>query len=149
MANFQTQLERSKLIQPEIVSKALFDFIRSIEKEMIQLNRDQINKDSSDIFGNAIGFYSKATEFITRGAKRAGDPFTGEDTGDWLKSFYVTVLDDAFYFGASDYKTKDILDSDNWLNKSLFGLTDENLNMLISQRIKPYILQYYRKSLAL
>lgn len=150
MANFHTQLERSKAIQnPTIVTADIFVFIRSIEKYLIKLNTDQIEVDSMDIFGKPIGFYSKATDIITGGKKAFGDPFTGRYTGEWMRNWYVTVLDNQFYFGSSDPKTDDILDSPNWLSKSLFGLTDDNLNRVINDEIKPFVQKYYREKLGL
>lgn len=149
MANFQEQLQKAQGLKPELISNELFQFIKTLREYMIELNKKQINQDSKDIFGKAIGFYSKATEIITNGAKGAGEPFTGKDTGDWLNSFYVTVLDDTFYFGATDPKTDDILDSPHWLSSSLFGLTDENLNVLIETRLKPFVIKNYRKKLDL
>jgi hypothetical protein len=116
---------------------------------MVEMNKKQINDDSKDIYGKAIGFYSKATEIITNGVKGAGEPFTGKDTGNWLNSFYVTVQDSTFYFGSTDPKTDDILDSPHWLSSSLFGLTDENLNLLIETKLKPFVLDYYRQKLDL
>lgn len=149
MATFSKQLEKANKINPNKVSDELFLFIKSISDYMVELNKKQINQDSEDIFGKAIGYYSKATELITNGAKGAGEPFTGKDTGNWLDAFYVTVLDDVFYFGSTDPKTDDILDSPNWLSSSLFGLTDENLKNVIETRIQPFVLNYYRKELGL
>jgi len=149
MANFNTQLEKAKQLQPEIVSKELFDFIKSMSVLMVEMNKKQINQDSQDIYGKAIGYYSKATELITNGTKGAGKPFTGKDTGSWLNAFYVSFIGDTFFFGSTDPKTDDILDSPNWLSSSLFGLTDENLTELIQSKILPFILNYYRKELGL
>ena len=149
MANFQQQLEKSKSIIAEIVSDELFRFIKTVSAYMVELNKKQINEDSQDIYGKAIGFYSRATELITNGAKGAGEPFTGKDTGSFLDKFYVTVLDDIFYFGSTDPKTDDILDSPHWLSSSLFGLTDENLKDVIESKIQPFVLNYYRKELGL
>jgi uncharacterized protein (UPF0335 family) len=149
MATFQDQLIKANKIDSNIVSKELFDFIRAISKELVELNKKQINEDSQDIYGKAIGFYSRATEFLTLGVKKAGEPFTGEDTGSWLSRFYVTVLDNTFFFGSTDPKTDDILDSPYWLSSDLFGLTDENLQMVIDTKFLPFIKEYYRKSLDL
>lgn len=149
MANFQQQLEKSKRIDAETVSDELFKFIKSVSAYMVELNKKQINEDSQDIYGKAIGFYSRATELITNGAKGAGEPFTGKDTGSFLDKFYVTVLDDVFYFGSTDPKTDDILDSPHWLSSSLFGLTDKNLKEVIESKIQPFVLNYYRKELGL
>jgi uncharacterized protein (UPF0335 family) len=149
MASFHQQLQKSTAIQPEKLSNELFQFIKSLSAYMVEMNKKQINEDSKDIYGKAIGFYSKATEIITNGVKGAGEPFTGKDTGNWLNSFYVTVQDNTFYFGSTDPKTDDILDSPHWLSSSLFGLTDENLNLLIESRLKPFVLNYYRQKLDL
>lgn len=149
MATFQQQLQRSKDITPDKISDELFRFIKSVSEYMVELNKKQINQDSQDIYGKAIGYYSKATELITNGAKGAGEPFTGKDTGNWLDKFYVTVLDDVFFFGSTDPKTDDILDSPHWLSSSLFGLTDENLKEVIETKFKPFVLSYNRQKLGL
>lgn len=149
MANLQQQLEKVNAIKPEMVSKALFQFIKSIKKELIDLNKKQLNEDSQDIYGKAIGFYSKATEILTNGEKEFGDPFTSKDTGGFLDNFYMTVLDNVFYFGSTDPKTDDILDSPDWLSSDLFGLTDEHLKEVIETKFKPFVIDYYRKSLGL
>lgn len=116
---------------------------------MVDLNKKQINIDSQDIYGKAIGFYSKATDILTNGQKEWGTPFTGKDTGNWLNSFYVTVLDDVFYFGSTDPKTDDILSSKHWLSHSLFGLTDKNLKDVIETKILPFVLKNNREKLGL
>jgi uncharacterized protein (UPF0335 family) len=149
MATFQKQLERSKDVSSEIISRELFEFIKTVSDYMVELNKKQINQDSQDIYGKAIGFYSKATELITNGAKGEGEPFTGKDTGDWLDKFYVTVLDDIFFFGSSDPKTDDILDSPDWLSSSLFGLTDKNLKEVIETKFLPFVLKNNRQKLGL
>lgn len=140
-------LEKARKLDAETVSNALFDFIKSISKELIDLNKKQLNEDSKDIYGNAIGFYSYATEIITKGAKKRGEPFDAKDTGGFLDKFYMTVYNDVFYFGSTDPKTDDILDSPNWLSHDLFGLTDENLQIAIETKFKPFIIEYYKKIL--
>ena len=156
MANFQQQLTRSKQITPDILSAELFAFIKSISKYLIALNKEQINKNSEDIFGNAIGFYSRATEIISGGKKQWGDPFTGKDTGDWFKGFYMLIENESILFSSTDKKNELILSSagyefadSGWLSSDLFGLTDENLKIVIEKELKPFLINYSRKSLAL
>lgn len=149
MANFNTQIEKVRQINPDKVSEELFVFIKSLSNLMVEMNKKQIQEDSQDIYGKAIGFYSKATDILTDGQKEWGTPFTGKDTGNWLNAFYVSFLGDTFYFGSTDPKTDDILDSPNWLSSSLFGLTDENLKTLIQDKILPFVLSYYRQKLGL
>ena len=70
MATLKEQLQRANQLTPEKVNQELFDFIRSIESELTALNKKQLNEESKDIYGDAIGFYSYATEVITKGAKK-------------------------------------------------------------------------------
>ena len=144
---FDKKIDASLRLDPDVVSKELFDFIKSISEYLIAMNKKQLNEDSQDIYGQAIGFYSKATEIITKGAKKAGEPFDAKDTGAFLDKFYMTVYDNIFFFGSSDPKTEDILNSDNWLSQDLFGLTEENLQKAIDEKFKPFIIDYYRKNL--
>lgn len=149
MSNFEFQLSRAKEIDADIVSQKLFEFIKTLKEELIAINKKQLNEDSMDVNGKAIGFYSKATELITNGAKAYGEPFTAKDTGKFLDSFYMTVYKDVLFFGSTDPKTDDILSSDNWLSSDLFGLTDENLTKVINDKFKPFIINYYKKQLLL
>lgn len=144
---FEEHKLKAQKLTPELISKELFRFIKSLSKELIELNKKQLNEDSQDIYGDAIGFYSYATELITKGAKKKGEPFDAKDTGGFLNNFYMTVYDDVFYFGSTDPKTDDILDSPNWLSQELFGLTDENLEMSIETKFKPFIIDYCKKTL--
>ena len=136
-------------LNPQAIQTALFNQIRLIEKNFIQLNKEQIFDLSKDIYGKDIGFYSKATEEITGGAKRAGDPFTGVDSGGWMKGFFMKVDKDGLFFGSTDKKkNKEIFgEKSTWLSRDLFGLTDENLNLVIERDLLPFIQNYSIKSL--
>jgi len=147
MANFNQQLKKARKLTPTKLSNDLFNFIRTIEKEIVKLNVDQINIDSKDIFNKNIGFYSYTTEVLTNGAKKQGEPFTGEDTGDWLGSFFVDIQGKAFRLFATDPKTHLILDSDNWLSDDLFGLSDKDLKELIESRLTHFYIENIRNTL--
>lgn len=146
---FENHLETVKQINEAAISKSLFDFIRSIGNEMIEMNKKQLNEDSMDIHGKPIGFYSKATEYITDGAKEWGTPFTAKDTGSFLDHFYISVKDGFFFFGSTDPKVVDILTSKDWLSHDLFGLTDNNLQDVINEKFLPFIINFNRKKLGL
>lgn len=149
MATFEMQLAKSRLLDENTVANELFAFIKSIEAELIDLNKKQISEKHEDIYGRAIGFYSKATEFISGGQKRAGQPFTGIDTGDWMRGWYMAQAGQTFYFGSTDPKTDDILDSPHWLSHDLFGLSEDTLWVVIHTKFKPFIISHYRKTLDL
>lgn len=122
------------------------------------MNQEQIYKFSTDAFGNALGYYSRATEYLTtenallgRGneIKYEGDPFTLVDKNVFVPSIYAKVFGDSIEFGATDPKLQDILSNPNLLSKDLFGLTDENLNIVIKDFILPFYLQFIRTTLKL
>lgn len=150
MANFQDQLAKSKKLQPKRLQNDLFKFIRSIEKEFLDREKKRISVDSEDIFGNPIGFYSEGTEIISGGKKKAGDPFTGDDTGDWFKGFYMQEVSGVLRFSSRDPKNSIILSDgpDNtWLSDELFGLTDKDLKEVIESRLLPFFIQNARNIL--
>lgn len=147
MATLHQQLQKAKAIKPKSLERDLFKFITRIRKEFLDKNKEQIEIDSHDIHGKAIGFYSYATEMISGGRKKQGDPFTGVDTGEWFKGFYMQEVAGVLRIGSTDPKTNEILNSDNWLSSDLFGLTDENLQELISTRLLPFFIENARNKL--
>lgn len=147
MANFHQQLTKAKKLQPARLQRDLFKHIRSIEKFILDKNKEQIEEDSQDINGKPIGYYSYATEIITGGVKKKGSPFTGVDTGDWFKGFYMQEVSGVVRINSKDPKTVDILRSDAWLSDDLFGLTDKNLKKVIAEKLLPFLLKHIRSIL--
>lgn len=147
MATFQEQLTKANKLTPNKIEADLFKFIRKIENVFIELNKSQLREDSQDIFGKPIGFYSLATDLISGGKKKQGDPFTGEDSGDWFAGFYIQIVSGVVRFSSRDPKNSLILGSDNWLSDDLFGLTDKNLRAVIRKDILPFFLKHIRDTL--
>jgi hypothetical protein len=147
MATLQEQLTKAKSIQPDKLKNDLFKFIRSIEKEFLDKNKEQIEEDSKDIFGKPIGFYSYGSELVSGGKKKKGDPFTGFDTGDWFKGFQMQEVSGVLRFTSTDEKNQLILKSENWLSDELFGLSDENLKEVIETRLLPFFIENIRNKL--
>lgn len=150
MAGLYEQLEKAKKLKPRAIEKDIFSYIRKLESFIIDLNKTQIEIDSKDIHGKAIGFYSEATEVLSGGKKKAGDPFTGVDTEDWFNAFYMFQKDGAIGISSKDPKNAIILSNDKnnpWLSKDLFGLSDENLEEAIRTKILPYHIEHSRKIL--
>jgi hypothetical protein len=145
MGNFQTAQVRAKKLTPQKISKDFFNFIRKIERELAQYNKAKIFIDSEDIFGEPIGFYSPATESITNGRKKAGDPFTLFDEGDFLGGLFAEVRGQSIHFDTKDPKKNEVLK--NTLTSDIFGLQDGDLKKAIDERILPFLLVYYKKNL--
>lgn len=151
MATLAQQLIKTKALTPTRLNRALFVFIKGIEKEFLDRNKEQIFEDSHDVFERALGYYSKATEVITGGRKKAGEPYDGKDTGKWLDGFYMQIVggseDFVMRFYSRDPKTSEILASEHWNSTEFFGLTDKNLKGVIEKLIAPFIILHYRKTL--
>lgn len=145
MATFLTAKKAAAKLTPNKVISDLFNFIRTLENEMAQFNRAKIFIDSEDIEGKALGFYSPATEVISGGKKKAGDPYNLFETGDFLGSIFAKVEKESVFFDATDPKTTEIFK--NLLTTNIFGLSDADLNRVIQERILPFFLDYYHAKL--
>jgi len=145
MGTFLTSQKAAAKLTPAKVSKDVFNFIRTIERELAQYNKARIFIDSEDVFGKAIGYYSPATEELTDGRKKAGDPYTLFEEGDFLGGLYAEVKEDGIYFDTSDSKKKEVLK--NLLTQDIFGLHDADLTKAIDERILPFLLSYYKQHL--
>ena len=147
MASLQEQLQKAKKLQRSSIQDDLYKFIRSIETQILDSEKNRIFNESKDIFGNPLGFYSKATEIITKGQKKAGEPFTGKDTGNWFAGFKMQEVAGVLRFYSTDPKTNDILNGKTWLSHEVFGLSDKDLKAIIENQLLPFILQNTRKIL--
>ena len=145
MATFLELQRRAERLTPQKIRSDLFKFIRTLENELALYNRSQLFVDSFDVHGKPIGFYSKATEEITEGRKKEGQPFNLFETGKFLPSIFAKLQKDSVFFGAKDPKLFDVLE--NLLSKDIFGLTSENLVKVIDERMLPFFQQYFRKHL--
>ena len=145
MANFLTVQTKAKNIKLSQVRKELFNFIRSIDQELIAYNVATLNQDSQDVYGKAIGFYSRGTEVITNGRKKTGEPFDLEETGTFLDSIFVKVQGNSILFDNSDPKKKEVLQ--NLLTEDVFGLQDVDLYKVVDERLLPFLLNYYKSKL--
>lgn len=144
MATLLEQLQKAKKITKDNLSKELFAYIKSIKEELIEMEKNRLFNESKDIFGDAIGFYSYATEVITKGAKKKGDPFTAKDSGDFFKGFYLQEVSGVLRFGSNSPHWADIQKSEVWLSKELFGLSDPDLKKVIEEKLLPFFIQNIR-----
>lgn len=148
MATLQSQLKKAKKLTYQNQSKLLFQIVKQIQKDILQLNKDQLSK-GRDINNRTVGFYSYATQKITRGRKKAGTPFTAQDTGAFFRGFYLEVFEDGFRLFSKDPKTYLILDSEHWDSDELFGLTDKDLKGVIELKLLPFFIKNNREYLGI
>ena len=116
------------------------DLKRKIIRDWLQ--EDQLFKQGVDGDGEVIGLYSRMTEIISKGRKKAGDKFTLFDTGDFYKSMEIIVVSDSFIIDAETEKMED----KRWYSEEILNLTDENF-IKLSQEIKENYREYVRRRL--
>lgn len=106
-------------------------FNEDLQREVIRLiQQDQLTKEGIDEAGTVIGYYSQATEAITRGRKRAGDHYTLDDTGSFYRSMMVQVFGTGLEIDANS-QTYTEMQGQSWWTDGILGLTDENLQKII------------------
>lgn len=143
--NFREAKARAEKVSPQKTSLDLFKFIRTIEGELAQYNKANIYLDSEDVKGNPIGFYSRATEMITGGRKKEGQPFNLYETGDFLNNLFAKVDRESIFFDTTDNKKPEVLS--HLLSKDIFGLQDDDLKKAIDELVLPFFLDYFKREL--
>lgn len=158
MGKLETQLERAESLNPKAITIALFLYVNKIEPFITALNKEQLFESSVDIFGNPLGYYSAASEYITTNAallgqdvriKKEGDPYNFLQTGTFLDGLFAKGSGEIITFGSTDPKLDEILSNIRLLSKSFFGLTEENKKKLIGEKLTPFILSYIREKLSI
>lgn len=93
---------------------------------------------------NAVGVsmmdympYTQVTVAIKHDKGQPVDRVTLRDTGAFEKSFFIHADDKAIFIAAKDKKAKKLQKKYG----AIFGLTNENKNKLIWEKIYPYLMQ--------
>jgi len=131
--------------QENITFKLVLDN-RLIRELIIFLNTDeQLGNDRIDSLGKQLGFYSHATEFITKGRKKEGEAINLNDTGAFWESWKVLVSKGNITINANPQKEDTNLFTEYGID--VLGLTNENLQVLINEALNLYIKWYQRNIL--
>ena len=113
------------------VDKLVDDIQIAIEKNAkvleLQKNQWQEGKDSN---GNLLGLYSYATEILSGGRKKKGEPFDLYDTGDFYKKTNLfgeqKNNDITFFFDSDGTNAGKLLER---LGERIFGLQQKNIDI--------------------
>ena len=115
------------------VDQFLDDLQISLEKNeyVLALQKQQWNE-GLDSDGNILGRYSKATEIITEGRKKAGELFDINDTGETRRKLVLYGQQESndllFYFDDDSKAMPELLEI---IGQRLFGLQDKNMSQFI------------------
>lgn len=97
---------------------------------------DQLMKQGIDENEQIIGYYSRATEIITGGRKKAGEKYNLYDTGEFYRSMNIEIGSDYFMIDADPVKTDDTgKQTDLFIRygEGIIGLTEQNTEKLIEK----------------
>ena len=122
------------------------------KKFILRLNRvEQLYNEGIDINDKIIGVYSYATAILTGeesyiynglvNVKKAGEPYTLYDSGEFYESFSVVMYKDGFTIKADTEKLNDSINQ-----KQILGLTDESKNEL-AKNITPLLQEAIREAI--
>lgn len=114
------------------------------------IRKDQLTEKGEDADGDVIGYYSRATELMSGGAKQEGDHFTLNDTGQFYQSMSATPVSDGLIIDGDITKMESSFSQTNglWWNEEILGLNEENMEKLSYEVAQSYI-KYARKVLQL
>lgn len=127
-------------------SEAWFDSHSSSVKKIILnlIKESQLRSKGIDENEKIIGLYSRATEIISNGRKKAGDPFTLYDTGQFYRSMFIVVLKDSILIDADYTKMQD----QDWWSINILGLTEKNLD-IYAEMVRQNYIKYARRILGI
>ena len=103
------------------------DVIAKNEEHLIQLNQNQLYKDSSDSEGNKLQQYNSLTYALEKSQMNAGVGFGNPDlyyTGAFYRGWSILITNTEFIFDSSDSKTSDLIAK---YGQNIFGLRKDNL----------------------
>ncbi len=121
----EVQIRRAKSLSE--VEAWLKTFDTATKNEVLDFIKiDQLQNKGVDKDGEVIGYYSLATEYISKGKKKFNTHYTLFDTGDFFRSMYIAVFQQEIIINGDTQKMQD----QEWFTNKIIGLTDENFRKL-------------------
>jgi hypothetical protein len=121
----EVQIRRAKSLSE--VEAWLKTFDTATKNEVLDFIKiDQLQNKGVDKDGEVIGYYSLATEYISKGRKKFNTHYTLFDTGDFFRSMYIAVFQQEIIIDGNTNKMQD----QEWFSNKIIGLTDENFRKL-------------------
>lgn len=156
MATFLDVQKKAKNLTPQKITRDLFLFIKSIEKEIFDLNVKQLENAENANDGDLInkdksfsGVYSQLSEDLGHEAilpKKAGELYNFGWSGDFLGNFKMDLFSDrveVYSTGEGSGEKQAFFNG----YESLYGLNSESIIKIVETRIKPFFITYLQKKL--
>ena len=103
------------------------DVIAKNEDHLIQLNQNQLYKDSSDSEGNELQNYNSLEYSLEKSQMNPSVGFGRADlyyTGAFYRGWSLLITNTGFLFDSSDSKTSDLISK---YGQNIFGIRKDNL----------------------
>jgi len=103
------------------------DVIAKNEDHLIQLNQNQLYKDSSDSEGNQLQQYNSLEYAREKESMNPSVGFRNTDlyyTGAFYRGWSLLITNSEFLFDSSDSKTSDLIEK---YGQNIFGLSAKNI----------------------
>lgn len=129
-------------MDPDIIWNHVFSD-KEFQVWILDLIRDdQLMEKGVDETGQIIGYYTRYTEELTNGRKRAGEPYNLFDTGDFYKSMVILLGTNYFEIDADPIKENANLFTK--FGEGIIGLTEESLEKLRVETKRRYQIEIER-----
>jgi len=136
-------MKRAKDLSQKLAWFDTFKFDTAFKNMILDKVRTQLEHGKNSE-GVIVGYYTWATEEITQGRKKQGDPYNFQDTGYFFESLYITYTPESMTVDGDGKK----LDQDIIIYYSddgdLLGVSPENWDWFVNQMKEKYI-SYARK----
>lgn len=117
----------------------------NLEAVIVDMNTSQLREKGIDSNSEPLPMpYAPMTIEYKKAKGQPIDRITLYDEGDFQNKFYVKYEPTQFSLWSTDGKTEKLVKE--W-GKNIFGLTNENLKLLIEKDIKPALIDELRKKL--
>lgn len=136
-------LKKGKLLKELDIWYKSFD-TKTKETIIDLIQNKQLKDEGVDGLNQVLGYYSYATELITKGRKQQGEHYTLEDTGFFFDSMRVEVTDALLYVSGDGKKGKENLYKK--YGDYITTLNEDSLNV-VKEIIKDKYVQYISKIL--
>lgn len=117
LRGFQRRLKTLNL------EKKVPEVIQSTSGTLISLNQKQLFNRGVNTDGEVIGTYSRTTEAISNGRKKAGNHYTLYNIGGFYEGMNIKASNWKVIFDSTDYKTPML---EERLGSNILGLTKES-----------------------
>ena len=146
MSTIRQMLFRAKIAHKSIPSD-MTKIVKILSEDILDLIRERQLHRGLNSEGKIIGRYTAATEQISGGRKKEGQPYDFLDTGDLFRGFKYNFKGGELEIFSTDSKFDQLKWEHERGNGKLFVLSEENQHLLNFEMIKPMLVRFLKSHL--